>query len=69
MAMATLAEDEVSVLPRASCTATCTAGAIKAPAAVLPGCTRNANFVAVPTVMSKATEVAPARPAEEATRV
>src|SRR5438046_2716130 len=37
----------VTVLPWASCTTTCTAGAIPAPAAALLGCTMKASFAAV----------------------
>src|SRR2546430_16111508 len=40
----------VTVLPWASWTATCTAGVIAAPTAVLLGCTAKASFAAAPTL-------------------
>src|SRR2546428_11614497 len=44
----------VTVLPWASWTATCTAGVIAAPAAVLLGCTVKTTFAAAPTLMLNA---------------
>src|SRR5512143_908547 len=58
----------VTRLPPASCTSTCTAD-IVAPPVVLVGCTKNASFVAVPPMMSKAAEVAPVNPLVDATSV
>src|SRR5512132_105499 len=46
MATVTLAVELVTVLSNASCTATCTAGAIEAPAEALAGCTTNATLAA-----------------------
>src|SRR3954471_7297719 len=46
MATVTLAVELVTVLLNASCTATCTAGAIDAPALALAGCTTNATLSA-----------------------
>src|SRR3954470_7499687 len=43
MATVTLAVEVVTVLLNASCTATCTAGAIDAPAVAVVGCTMNAT--------------------------
>src|SRR6185369_15930159 len=43
MATVTFAVELVTVLLNASCTATCTAGAIDAPAEALLGCTMNAT--------------------------
>src|SRR2546425_970586 len=59
----------VSVLPWASWTATCTAGVIAAPAAVLLGCTVKASFAAAPTLMLNALLVAPVRPVADAVSV
>src|SRR2546421_7871 len=50
----------VTVLPWASWTATCTAGVIAAPAAVLLGCTVKASFAAAPTLMLNSFHVAAA---------
>src|SRR4051794_27272810 len=59
IATVTLAVELVTVLPNASCTATCTAGLIAAPAVVLVGCVVNATFDAAAGVMLNAAEVAP----------
>src|SRR6185295_9666817 len=64
-----LAVEVVTVLLKASCTVTCTAGAIATPAVALAGCTVNASLVAAAGVMLKAAEVAPVSPAEVAARV
>src|SRR6185295_14515440 len=54
-----LAVELVTVLLNASCTVTCTAGAMATPAVALDGCTVNASLVAAAGVMVKAPEVAP----------
>src|SRR6058998_3272603 len=59
----------VTVLPWASCTVTCTAGVIAAPAAVLLGCTVKTSFAAAPTLMLNALLVAPVRPVADAVSV
>ena len=59
----------VTVLPEGSCTVTCTAGEMDAPAVVLLGCAVKANWEAAPAVMSKAELVAPVRMPEVALRV
>src|SRR2546427_639830 len=59
----------VPLLPRASCTATCTARVIAAPAAVLLGCTVKTSFAAAPALMLNALLVAPVRPVADAIRV
>src|SRR5437667_92709 len=59
----------VRSLPWASWTATCTAGVIAAPAAVLLGCTVKASFAAAPTLMLNALLVAPVRPVADAVSV
>src|SRR5882724_11279886 len=46
----TLPVNPVAVLPCASCTVTCTAGVIVAPAVVLVGCTVNTSWLAAPGV-------------------
>src|SRR6185369_9213475 len=69
MATVMLALELVTVLPNASCTVTCTAGAIATPATALLGCTENASLEAAAGVMLNPAEVAPVRPAEVAARV
>src|SRR5512140_1600346 len=64
-----LAVELVTVLPNASCTATCTAGAMDTPAVALLGWTVNASLEAAAGLMLNADEVAPANPAEVAVRV
>src|SRR3989442_1288762 len=59
----------VTVLPWASWTATCTGGAIAAPAAAVLGCTGKTSFAAGPAVTLNAALVAPVSPAAEATSV
>src|SRR2546425_17686 len=59
----------VTVLPWASWTATCTAGVIAAPAAVLLGCTVKTSLAAAPTLMLNALLVAPVRPVAVAVSV
>src|SRR5262245_31169314 len=69
MATAMLAVELVTVLPKASCTVTCTAGAIATPAAPGLGCTANASLQAAAGVMWNPAEVAPVSPAELAASV
>src|SRR3954466_8879053 len=69
MASLPLADEPVTVLPNASCTATTTAGAIATPATALLGCTENASLEAAAGLMLNPAEVAPVSPAELATRV
>src|SRR5512143_2092102 len=59
MATVMLAVELVTVLPNASCTATCTAGAMATPAVALVGWTRKASLEAAAGVMLNADEVAP----------
>src|SRR5437879_1521397 len=61
----------VTVLPWASWTATCTAGVIAAPAAVLLGCTVKTTFAAAPTLALtlNALLVTPVRPVADAVSV
>src|SRR6185436_17536275 len=59
MATVTFAVELVTVFPNASCTATCTAGLIAAPAVVLVGCTVKARRFAAAGLMVNADEVAP----------
>src|SRR3989442_757888 len=58
----------ITVLPWASWTATCTAGVIAAPAAVLLGCTVKTSFAAAPALMLNALLVAPVRERESVVR-
>src|SRR5437763_16476290 len=51
MATVMLAVELVTVLPNASCTATCTAGEIAAPAVALVGCTVKASLEAAAGLM------------------
>src|SRR5262245_54321892 len=59
MATVMLAVELVTVLPNESCTATCTAGLIAAPATELAGCTVKATFEAAAGLMVNALELAP----------
>src|SRR5438034_993042 len=59
----------VTVLPWASWTATCTAGVIAAPAAVLFPTRRSSDLAAAPTLMLNALLVAPVRPVADAVSV
>src|SRR2546423_731921 len=59
----------VTEMTWASWTATCTAGVIAAPAAVLLGCTVKASFAAAPTLMLNTLLVAPVRPVADAVSV
>src|SRR5687767_11864499 len=64
-----LAVELVAVLPNASCTVTCTAGAIDTPATALLGCTLNASRFAAAGVMLKLALEAPVSGAEAAVSV
>src|SRR3954469_12464373 len=64
-----LAVEPVTVLLNASCTVTCTAGAMDTPATSSVGCAENASLVADAGLMLKAAEVAPVREAEVAPSV
>src|SRR5262245_53957023 len=68
-ATVTLAVELVTVFPNASCTATCTAGLIAAPAVAFAGCTVKASLEAAAGLMLNAAEVAPVSPPEVAARV
>ena len=59
----------VTVLPRASWTATCTAGVLAAPAAALLGCTVKTSLAAAAALMLNAELVALARLAADAVSV
>src|SRR5437667_286375 len=69
IATVTLAVELVTVLPNVSCTATCTAGLIAAPAAALAGWTMNASLEAAAGLMLNAAEVAPVSAADAAVSV
>src|SRR3954463_16542117 len=69
MATVMLAVELVTVLPNASCTDTCTAGLIAAPAVSLVGCAVNATFDAAAGVMLNAEELAPDSAPEAAVKV
>src|SRR5213075_2624901 len=69
MATVTLALELVTVLPKASCTATCTDGAMAAPAMAVVGCTANASLADAAGVMLKPAEVAPVNDADAAVSV
>src|SRR4051812_50014299 len=65
----TLAVELVTVLPNASCTATCTAGAMATPAVAFVGWTMKASLEAAAGLMLNADEVAPVSPPEVAVSV
>src|SRR3954467_9929011 len=69
MATVMLAAELVTVLLNASCTVTCTAGAMDTPATALAGWTVNATLVAAAGLMLNADDVAPVNPAEAAVSV
>src|SRR6185295_9867890 len=69
IATVTFADELVTVLPNASCTVTCTAGLIAAPAVALVGCTVKATRFAAAGLMLNAAETAPVSPADAAVRV
>src|SRR5262245_823982 len=54
----------VRMLPNATCTATCTAGQIAAPAITVVGCTVKPTWDAAAGVMLNGSDVAPVSPAE-----
>src|SRR5512132_2033936 len=64
-----LAVELVTVFPDASCTVTCTAGEMLAPAVALLGWTVNASLAAIAGVTLNAVEVAPVSPADAAVSV
>src|SRR5438874_1487807 len=64
-----VAVEVVTVFAKASCTVTCTAGAMATPATAFEGCTVIASFEAAAKVMLKALEVAFVSVADEATKV
>src|SRR3954463_5323972 len=66
MPMVMLALEPVTVLPKVSCTVTCTAGEIATPATALLGCTETASLAAAAGVMLNAAEVPPVSPDEAA---
>src|SRR5262245_132265 len=63
------AAEPVTVLSNASCTDTCTAGLIAAPAISVVGCTVKASLVAAAGVMLNPDEVVPVSPLEAAASV
>src|SRR5437667_15329 len=69
MAMVMLAAELVTVLLNASCTVTCTAGAMETPAVAFVGWTVKASWFAAAGLMLNAEEVAPARGADAAVSV
>src|SRR5437899_2973487 len=69
MATVMLAEELVTVLPKASCTATWTAGEIATPAVLFDGCTLKASLEAAAGEMLNPLEVALVRPLEVAFKV
>src|SRR5512140_229985 len=69
IATVTLAVELVTLFPNASCTATCTAGAMAPPAGALLGCTVKASLDAAAGLMVNGDEVAPVSPADAAVSV
>src|SRR5512133_913351 len=69
IATVTFATELVTVLPNASCTATCTAEAMAAPAVASIGCAMKASFEAAAGLMGNPAEVAPANAPDAAVRV
>ena len=63
------AVEDVTVLPRLSCTVTVGGPVIVLPATALAGCVVNTSFVAAPAFMSKAPLVAPVKPVDDAVKV
>src|SRR5512140_110142 len=64
-----LAVELVTVLPNASCTVTCTAGAMATPATAFVGCTVKASLFDTEGLMLNVEEVAPASPLDAAVSV
>src|SRR5262245_8962516 len=69
MATVMPAVELVTVFPNTSCTVTCTAGLIAAPAVAFAGCTVKASLEAAAGLMVNDDEVAPVSPPEVAVRV
>src|SRR5436190_112125 len=69
IATVTLAVELVTVLPNASCTDTCTAGAIATPAVAVVGWTENASAAAAAGLMLNPAELAPVSGADAAVSV
>src|SRR5262245_8555704 len=69
LATVLLAVELVTVFPKVSCTVTCTAGEMAAPAVALVGCTVKASFEAAAGLMVNPAEVAPVSPADAPVRV
>jgi hypothetical protein len=69
IATATVADEDVTVFPRLSVTATVTAGLIDTPAVAVVGCWTNTTFDAAPTFTLKVELVAPVSPADDAESV
>src|SRR3954470_2691868 len=69
MATVTLADELVTVLLKASCTVTCTAGEIATPAVALLGWTVKASLDAAAGVMLNAEDVAPVKAPDAAVKV
>src|SRR6185295_11936244 len=69
MAMVMVAVELVTVLLNASCTVTCTGGAIATPATALTGCTVTASLLAAAGLMLNPMDVAPASDPEAAVSV
>src|SRR5437868_6225778 len=69
MAMVMLAVELVTVLLNASCTVTCTAGAMATPATALAGWTVNASLAAAAGLMLNVADTVPASGAEAAVSV
>src|SRR5947207_932855 len=64
-----LADELGTVFPNASCTVTCTAGAIDTPAVALVGCTVKASLEAAAGLMVNAADVAPVSAPDAAVKV
>src|SRR3954451_18525178 len=69
MATVMLAVELVTVLPKGSCTATCTTGERFTPAVALVGWAVKASLDAAPGLMLNAVEVAPVSPPDAAVSV
>src|SRR4051812_13106262 len=69
MARVMLAVELVTVLLNASCTVTCTGGAMDTPATAFAGWTVNASLVAAAGLMLTPADFAPVNPAEAAVSV
>src|SRR5262245_28808214 len=69
IATVTFADELVTVLPNASCTITCTAGAMDTPATAFVGWTVKASRLAAAGLRVKVAEVAPVSPVAAAVSV